>query len=331
MRRLTVLAAAALFLFSLSAFGADVTVVKTNSQGFGSVAAGTVVALTGERAVYHRIYWYPIGTVSTCQVKLEQSADGSSGFSDLIAAQTCTSAGVSAYTSGSANFVRPNVTTLSGGGAVFVVYEGFNGDPAGITTSNASTNLAQVAGTNTVTGGANGTLGIGGVVANDAPSTGNPILDGGLATADAASPTSVSTAGDLVALRASLQGRLMVMTDHPNRFHCTAINQSATTLTAFGAPCAAPGAGLSLYITSITASASVIATTTADQFLEIKSGTGGTCGTGTAVVWAAYNLAFAPTTATFPTPIRVGTITELCWMHAATGSKTFIVDGYIAP
>jgi hypothetical protein len=102
-------------------------------------------------------------------------------------------------------------------------------------------------------------------------------------------------------------------------------------LTAFGSPCAAPGAGLSLYITDITASSSVIATVTADQYLEIKSGTGGTCGTATAVVWAAYNLAFAPIAANFIVPIKVAANNELCWMHAATGSKTFIVQGYIAP
>jgi len=118
----------------------------------------------------------------------------------------------------------------------------------------------------------------------------------------------------------------------PNAFHCTVVNSSATILTAFGGQCVAPvGTGLSLYITDIVASASVIATTTADQYLELKSGTGGTCGTGTAVVWASYNTAFGYVPYSPRTPIKVAANSELCWMDAAVGSKTFIVDGFIAP
>lgn len=117
---------------------------------------------------------------------------------------------------------------------------------------------------------------------------------------------------------------------HPGPFvHCVVANNSATALTALGGACAAPGTGLSIYITSITASSSVIATTTTDQYLSIKSGTGGSCGSSTATVWTAYNLAFDPVTASFPVPIKVAANSELCWMHAATGSKSFVVTGYI--
>lgn len=116
-----------------------------------------------------------------------------------------------------------------------------------------------------------------------------------------------------------------------NRFNCTVVNNAATILTAFGGSCVAPGAGLRLYITDISASSSVVATTTADNYLELKTGTGGTCGTATAVIWANYNLAFQPVDTHLTTPIPVAINNELCWMHAATGSKTFIVDGYIAP
>lgn len=112
-------------------------------------------------------------------------------------------------------------------------------------------------------------------------------------------------------------------------FNCTVINSAATALTAFGGQCAAPGAGLSLYVTSITASASVASTTTADQYLTLKSGTGGTCGTGTAVVWASYSAANEAVTPNLPTPLAVAENSELCWQHAGTGSKTFSVSGYI--
>src|SRR3970282_876248 len=49
--------------------------------------------------------------------------------------------------------------------------------------ANQSVNLAQVAGTTTVTGGVAGTQGVGGVEANDAPITGNPLLLGAKARA----------------------------------------------------------------------------------------------------------------------------------------------------
>lgn len=67
----------------------------------------------------HRITWNVSGTVSSCSVKLEQSADGSS-WSDLIAGQTCTSNGVTDLTSGVANYVRITLSTFSGSGSPFI-------------------------------------------------------------------------------------------------------------------------------------------------------------------------------------------------------------------
>jgi hypothetical protein len=166
--------------------------------------------------------------------------------------------------------------------------------------------------------------------ANNTASTMKPLQLAGYSWTDGTAPTA-TTAGNVTRLLTTRDGRLVVTTDHPKRFQCNAVNLSATTLTALGGSCAAPGAGLSLYITDINASASAASTTTADQFLELKSGTGGTCGTGTAVVWASYNTAFGGAIAQFITPLKVTANNELCWMDAVTGSKTFIVSGYIAP
>lgn len=117
-----------------------------------------------------------------------------------------------------------------------------------------------------------------------------------------------------------------------NAFTCSVVNSTATSLTAFGGSCVAGSpAGTALYITDITASSSAIATTTTDQYLSIKSGTGGSCGTGTATVWSAFNLALAPVVQDFTTPIKVAAGQELCWMDAAAGNKTFIVSGYTGP
>lgn len=110
-------------------------------------------------------------------------------------------------------------------------------------------------------------------------------------------------------------------------FLCTVINNAGTTLTAFNGSCiAAPGQAL--FITDITASATTIATTTTDQYLSLKYGTGTNCGTGTTTVWSAYNLAFAPTSTNLVKPIRVPANNDLCWMDAVAGSKTFIVSGF---
>jgi hypothetical protein len=115
------------------------------------------------------------------------------------------------------------------------------------------------------------------------------------------------------------------------RFHCIVVNSTATILTAFGGQCIAPPVGLSLHITSITASASVISSTTADNYPSVKYGTGGTCGTGTTTAWSAFTLALDAKHADFPTAIKIPALNELCWMHAAAGNKTFIVTGYLAP
>lgn len=123
----------------------------------------------------------------------------------------------------------------------------------------------------------------------------------------------------------------VTLRNDPQSFTCTVVDSAATILTALGGSCttAALAAGQSLYITDITASASAIATVTADQYLELKSGSGAACATNTAVVWAAYNLALAPVSVSLNTPIKVGANVDLCWMDAVTGSKTFIVTGYI--
>ena len=74
--------------------------------------------------------------------------------------------------------------------------------------TNLATNLAQVGGTTTVTGGTNGTLAIGGVQAHDAAASGNkPVLIGGVA--NTSSPPAVSS-GDVSQLWTTTTGALNV-------------------------------------------------------------------------------------------------------------------------
>jgi hypothetical protein len=111
---------------------------------------------------------------------------------------------------------------------------------------------------------------------------------------------------------------------------CTVFNTSTTTLVAFvGAGCVGREAQTAFYITSITAGATVISSATTDEQLELKYGTGTNCGTGTTALWSAYNLANTSVVPTFPTPLKVPGGKDLCWMDAGTGSKTFVVAGYL--
>jgi ABC-type transport system involved in cytochrome c biogenesis permease subunit len=114
---------------------------------------------------------------------------------------------------------------------------------------------------------------------------------------------------------------------------CTVINSALTALTAFTTTATCPQAtpGQAMYITDISASSSAISTATTDQYLSVKYGTGTNCGTGTTSVWAGYTLTFTTIPVDFNTPIRVPANNDLCWMHAATGSKHFIVTGYVGP
>jgi len=75
--------------------------------------------------------------------------------------------------------------------------------------ANQTVNLAQVGGTNVVTGGVNGTLGVGGVLAHDAAAAAAlPVGIGGFASA--AAPTDVSADGDAVKIWALRNGSQVV-------------------------------------------------------------------------------------------------------------------------
>lgn len=169
-----------------------------------------------------------------------------------------------------------------------------------------------------------------GPAADDAAIAGNPVPVGIKAVAAGAQPSS-ATAGDVVYPIATVERIPYVINGHPNAIHCNVAVSTATTLTAVGGSCAAPGAGLSIYITGINFGSSVASSTAADAFPTIKSGTGGTCGSSTAVVWSAMTEANTTTTYTPTTPIRVAANSELCWIHSVAGSKVINITGFIAP
>lgn len=117
-------------------FLADTVLAQSNplvrAYTTASATAGSTIPVIGSGIRYHKLLWYKkAGTVSTCQVLLQQSEDEST-WSTLISAQTCTSSGsVTAATSGIANYVRINPTTKTGAGEVTFVYLGYLEDPTG--------------------------------------------------------------------------------------------------------------------------------------------------------------------------------------------------------
>ena len=98
-------------------------------QSFTTTTSSGNVGLSGTNTQFHTIQWWGFGTLTTCQVKLEQSATGAGGsWSDLIPAQLCTSNGLATIPA-TPNFVRITVTVLTGGGRVDVRYTGYNSAP----------------------------------------------------------------------------------------------------------------------------------------------------------------------------------------------------------
>lgn len=106
---------------------------QTSLVTLGPVSVPTIGAgnnETNSSTQFHQLTWRISGTVSTCTVALDSSVDGVSwSAGGVIGGQTCTSNGTSVVVNSVVNFVRINVTALSGGGTVTIVYTGFNAAP----------------------------------------------------------------------------------------------------------------------------------------------------------------------------------------------------------
>lgn len=116
--------------------------------------------------------------------------------------------------------------------------------------------------------------------------------------------------------------------DHNNRINCT-INSTAVVSTLITG-CGAPGAGLSIYITTISFYNS-IAGALANPF-TLQSGTGGTCAVATTIVWRAWNpAALGGINYALNTPIKLTANHELCFLQVGAGTRLVNIQGFIAP
>lgn len=116
-----------LTISSCMAFGDGLRSFTTNTVAadFGIPQAGTAIG-------FHKLSWTTSGTVATCTVALDTSSDGVSwNAGAAIVGQTCTSPGVSTVATAAVNYVRINVTAISGGGSVVATWSGFVSNPGG--------------------------------------------------------------------------------------------------------------------------------------------------------------------------------------------------------
>lgn len=151
---------------------------------------------------------------------------------------------------------------------------------------------------------------------------------GHYAEADAAAlDSSLVAEGDVVRGKADFEGRQFVRTDHPRRVMCR-LTTTATTSTLITG-CSAPGAGVSIWITDVSIMGGVATGATAAA--SIQYGTGGTCGTGTTVVYDCQHSDTSGCSHTFRTPIKVAANSEVCILDATVGTKWVTITGHIAP
>lgn len=184
-------------------------------------------------------------------------------------------------------------------------------------------NLAQVGGSSAATGGASGSLAIGGTVATNTAPTQNPVVIAAISQATGSNP-SAGTSTRTQQIASDVTGNQFVMVGGPNTWTCTssAVGTSKVQCEA------APAAGLRAYISSIDAES-----VTATSNLTISYGTGTNCGTTNTVLWGPYSLLTTQTLHYQYLPgIVPATATEICVLSSSgTDTITVTLTGYIAP
>lgn len=157
-----------------------------------------------------------------------------------------------------------------------------------------------------------------GDVADDVATAGNPVLIGGVAVeTDGTDPTTVSAEGDAAYLRTDRARRLLVSDAHPRMFSTSVDYASAQTNASVQA---APGAGLSLYITDLEISNGATAGN-----ITLLDGSGGT------VKFECYPAINGGAVSNRRTPIRLTANTALCITSTTVTTHSVNVGGYIAP
>jgi len=157
-----------------------------------------------------------------------------------------------------------------------------------------------------------------GIAADDAATSGNPVLVAGVAVeTDGTDPTTVSAEGDAAYLRTDRARRLLVSEHHPRSFFTSADYATAQTNASVQA---APGAGLSLYITDIVISNGAVAGN-----VTLLDGSAGT------VKFEIYPAINGGVSISLRQPIRLTANTALCITSTTVTTHSVNIGGYTAP
>lgn len=163
--------------------------------------------------------------------------------------------------------------------------------------------------------------GIVGTVADDATTPGNPVMTGGKAVeTDGTDPTSVSAEDDVAIFRTDRNRRQLVNTFHPNLWRVNENHSSAQTNNQLKA---APGSGLSLYITDIIISNG--ATAGSVQLVEDEGGTPAT------IAGPYYFSITGGMNPPLQTPIRLTADKSLGFTSTGVTTHTITIIGFTAP
>lgn len=340
------------FLFTFFLFiGAGLLQAQQISQSLSFSAAQTAPPLyIGNGINFHLLRWVSVNAGAACSIRVDSgpTANGPWTAGGVVAPQACQNSGSAALVTAAWNYALVNLTN-SGNGTVTFTYMGFFTMPS--LTGGGGVNLTQVGGS---------PVGLGQTtMANSLPvslasnqsslpvmlsGTSSPVKTEDFASAngdwgsftlgvrnDGGNTITTSANGDYAQVSVDGYGVLWARSDHPNRINCLVPVSTATTLQAVGGSCVAPGAGLSIYISDIEFGTSAAAGTAADSFPTLKSGTGGTCGTGTAIIWQALTGANTTAVTNSTIPIKVAANSEVCWIMSTAGSKILQIRGFIAP
>ena len=162
---------------------------------------------------------------------------------------------------------------------------------------------------------------VGGTIADDAVSSANPLLLGAVAVeTDGTDPTSVSAEGDLAYLRTTRDRRLLVRKSSARGWKGNENHASAQTNNQL---VAAPGAGLSLYVTDIIISVG----STAGSVKLVED----TAGTPADVAGPYYFAANGGCHLALEQEIKLTANKDLGFTSATVGNHTVTVLGYTAP
>lgn len=163
--------------------------------------------------------------------------------------------------------------------------------------------------------------GIVGTIADDATTPGSPVMIGGTAKeTDGTTPGTVSAEDDVARLITDRNRRLLVNTAHPFLWKANENHSSAQTNNALKA---APGSGLSLYITDIIISNGATAGT-----VKLVEDTGGTPAD---IAGPYYFAANGGMSKKFATPLRLTADKDLGFTSTVVTTHTVTISGYTAP